>query len=692
MRRNRISLCMIVKDEEEQLLRCLASVQGAVDEIIVVDTGSSDRTAAIARRFGARVIETAWTGDFAAARNAGIDQAAGEWILFLDADEELNRADRSKLRQYVQLAGYDGFFLQIHNYVGSGHQGATINPVLRLFRSDPQHRFEGRIHEQIAEAICRRNPTAAFHITDIVIHHYGYRQEVVVSKDKVRRNIRLLEEAIAAEPENAFYRYNMGVERLRSGQPLAALDSFGEAVRRIDPYTASYAHLLYKYEVRCYQALGRWEEALNRIGSALELFPEYTDLLQYKAVCEKALGRSREAKRSLLQALELGPPPAMYHTEEGMGTFQSAYLLGQLMEEDGEAIEAAHWYTEAIRFKPSLTPPLYRLFHIFRITGREEQIPEWVNRRFAIRSPEALWKVAAIMLQCRCGRALLLLLAADQDVRLPRELNRRIRAEAYMQTGELGRLRSLLNKECKQSGDDRLKALLLRLNWLEGRAVQGRDRIVGRLAGNAHVQEDLAGASLEPEPEREPGLAMRPAESSSSAASSGKRMRRTEGREEGVAARSFSIPPCERPLPKKAAGPLYGANDPWDEWMNLLLAAAQSGRYEAAGHILAAWNGALESCGKAAQASGAASLVRGLAALADRHAAELGRSGMPLSDGGESGQRSSADREQPNPESNGAGQTASSGEPDERNRLTAAMPYQRWSEAVRLGLPCMDGF
>ena len=85
----RISLCMIVRDEEEHLARCLASVQGVVDEIVIVDTGSIDRSVEIAEGFGARVLHEEWKGDFAAPRNTGIDAAGGDWILVLDADEEL---------------------------------------------------------------------------------------------------------------------------------------------------------------------------------------------------------------------------------------------------------------------------------------------------------------------------------------------------------------------------------------------------------------------------------------------------------------------------------------------------------------------------------------------------------------------------------------------------------------------------
>lgn len=89
-----ISLCMIVKNEAGNLSRCLTSVRGVADELIIVDTGSTDDTVAVARSFGAAIVSFPWTGDFAAARNAGLEQARGTWILVLDADEELDAGSK----------------------------------------------------------------------------------------------------------------------------------------------------------------------------------------------------------------------------------------------------------------------------------------------------------------------------------------------------------------------------------------------------------------------------------------------------------------------------------------------------------------------------------------------------------------------------------------------------------------------
>src|SRR5512141_1205846 len=103
----RLSLCMIMRDEEEHLARCLRSVQGVVDEIVIVDTGSVDRSIEVAESFGARILNEEWKGDFSAPRNTGIDAATGDWILVLDADEEL--VDGSRLRELLHDEAIEGY-------------------------------------------------------------------------------------------------------------------------------------------------------------------------------------------------------------------------------------------------------------------------------------------------------------------------------------------------------------------------------------------------------------------------------------------------------------------------------------------------------------------------------------------------------------------------------------------------------
>ncbi|MFB5762033.1 glycosyltransferase family 2 protein [Paenibacillus medicaginis] len=155
-----ISLCMIVRNEEKYLPKCLSSVQRIVDEIIIVDTGSTDDTVAIAKAFGAKVIEMPWQDSFAAARNRSFDEATGDWILWLDADEEMdvNEADKLKellTRDAVREQRIEGIQFVFYNYVDVG--GVESILLHRMVRNRPQYRFEERVHEQILPNMLKFN-------------------------------------------------------------------------------------------------------------------------------------------------------------------------------------------------------------------------------------------------------------------------------------------------------------------------------------------------------------------------------------------------------------------------------------------------------------------------------------------------------------------------------------------------------
>jgi tetratricopeptide (TPR) repeat protein len=181
-----VSLCMIVRNEEEHLARCLASVASLVDEMVVVDTGSSDRTPLIAAVFGARVYTHRWTEDFAAARNAGLAHARGEWILVLDADEVLSQRDVPALRQ-LMTGSKVGFILAPRNYVREtdlqgwrpndgmydeeAGTGWIASPQVRLFPRGPLCVYENPVHETVEPSLARLG--VPVRLTRIPVHHYG---------------------------------------------------------------------------------------------------------------------------------------------------------------------------------------------------------------------------------------------------------------------------------------------------------------------------------------------------------------------------------------------------------------------------------------------------------------------------------------------------------------------------------------
>lgn len=201
---------MIAKDEASNLPRCLESVRGVVDEIIVVDTGSTDATVEIATRYGARVESSAWTGDFSASRNAALGYATGDWILVLDADEALASSSRGRLKKELLKTKADGLQVRIRNLSAPGELVAHVDmPLTRVFRNAPEHRFEGAIHEQIAPSIERGGGRIA--PSELLILHYGYAQSTVQgSLKRADRNLLALKQAIADRPHDAYLQYQAG--------------------------------------------------------------------------------------------------------------------------------------------------------------------------------------------------------------------------------------------------------------------------------------------------------------------------------------------------------------------------------------------------------------------------------------------------------------------------------------------------
>ncbi len=190
---------LIVRDEAAVLRDCLTSIRDFVDEIVVVDTGSIDDSPAIASSFGARLLDRPWTDDFAGARNAGLDAARGEWILYIDADERLRGAGPAA-RTLLQTTDAAACTVLFHQ-----RPGWTAYREHRLFRNDPRIRFEGAIHETIRPSLDALGDPIEH--SDAVIDHFGY------EGDRTRkwiRNLPILETEVQRTPERVYLWHDLG--------------------------------------------------------------------------------------------------------------------------------------------------------------------------------------------------------------------------------------------------------------------------------------------------------------------------------------------------------------------------------------------------------------------------------------------------------------------------------------------------
>jgi glycosyltransferase involved in cell wall biosynthesis len=229
-RAHRLTVCVIAKNEEPFIEQCLKSIQPVAHQIVVVDTGSTDRTVEIATGLGAEVHHFDWCDHFGAARNAALEHATGDWILILDADEELAADQHARLHADLQSAGLIACRLPL---VNQGQEAEGVSHVPRLFRNAPGAHFSGRIHEQIFPSLIALSKNWGLQAglgTARLLHH-GYTKELVKDRSKIDRNLRLLRQAVEECPADPNLVMNLGLELVRSGDLSGGLTHYREAFR-----------------------------------------------------------------------------------------------------------------------------------------------------------------------------------------------------------------------------------------------------------------------------------------------------------------------------------------------------------------------------------------------------------------------------------------------------------------------------
>jgi len=238
----RLTLCLIARNEEEMLPDCLASVRGIADEIVLVDTGSTDRTREIARAAGAAVLERPWDDDFAAPRNLAARHARGDWLLVLDADERLVPGMKKPLREAMRMRTFDCGMVRLHNarrpdapfadIVSGAERHGMPHWLPRLVRNVGEPTWKGAIHESVGEWLVRRKGLRRNLPVDVV--HLGYVPSLLVSRKKRERNIALLRRRAELEPDDVTPRGYLALELLEAGREEEARHVADEAWAMID--------------------------------------------------------------------------------------------------------------------------------------------------------------------------------------------------------------------------------------------------------------------------------------------------------------------------------------------------------------------------------------------------------------------------------------------------------------------------
>ena len=349
----KLSLCMIVRDEAERLPDCLRSARAVVDEMIVVDTGSTDATVQVARELGAQVETFAWCNDFARARNVALAAATGDWALVLDADERLlEPADaRAKLEDFT--GAHPG---SVGRVLIENHTEAALQSTVSIGRFLPLGRgilYTGRIHEQLAR---QGAPTLDCAATGLVLRHDGYSERTLRERSKLERNIKLCELALEDDPTDSYLAWQLGRTLALANEHDAALQAFEVALAHC-PDGASWGPLLVESTASTLRALERQPQALGLLTELAALAPSRPDRQFLEALCRMDLGQFDAAEQGFLRCLELGPAaPGSTESSPSAATWAAAHNLGVLCECLSRPDEARGWYERALAFLPSHEP------------------------------------------------------------------------------------------------------------------------------------------------------------------------------------------------------------------------------------------------------------------------------------------------------------------------------------------------
>ncbi len=274
MRQNPLlSCCMIVKNEEQFLKRCLESVKDFVDEIIIVDTGSQDRTVEIARAYTDKIFFHPWENDFSTHRNQSISYARGDWIFQIDADEQLAPGGGEAIRELAAASapGVNFLMLNITDIDQQGRPRATFN-FPRVFRNRVGIHYEGIVHNQVVgKGQCVACPA--------VIWHYGYYLDEEKMEAKRRRSIPLLLKQLEEDPENAFALYNLANMHIGIKDYGKVID-YGEralALLRRKETVPTFFISLYSPLIHAYIRENRIMEARKHAEDSIMIFPRFLD-------------------------------------------------------------------------------------------------------------------------------------------------------------------------------------------------------------------------------------------------------------------------------------------------------------------------------------------------------------------------------------------------------------------------------
>lgn len=321
-RKHPISLCLIVKNESKYLKKCVLSVKDIVSQIIIVDTGSTDDTPKIAKSLTTEYYQMPFKNDFSEARNYALQYVKTPWILFLDADESFEEIDRNQLLKCINNAPDSVFGYQLTRYNFFGTGGWYTSKNLKIFRNNPQIKYEGTVSESATQSIrrCGGQITDA----DVLLNHYGHCRDAESRNRKAHFYLKLMEDEVAKQPENSRLMGYMGMILRTLGRFEEGLQIANKGVN----LTPDSPHSHY-CKAQVLRSIGRDQEALVHYARAVDLNPKDPTALNMVGLMNMTLGKYDQAEEVFMKTYALNPLLIHVHVNLGLlfqakGEFETA--------------------------------------------------------------------------------------------------------------------------------------------------------------------------------------------------------------------------------------------------------------------------------------------------------------------------------------------------------------------------------
>ena len=462
-----VSACMIVKNEEELLGGCLDSIRDWVDEIIVVDTGSTDRTVEIAESYGAKVYHQPWEGNFSKHRNYSIELATCDWVFIVDADERIFEEDIPAIKRMLCQDEFPLLSINVINYYGDSEDHQTFLPSDRFFRRELNLRYKGIVHNQLDIPDDVKSSR-----TGVRLKHLGYGLDPEKMKKKLARSKALLEQQLSENPDNAFAHFNMA-QLLRSGEHGFPVENAPEIIKHAtrgveltdpDKPRERHIHLMCLDQLgwTCFHT-GRLEAALQAADRALKVKPDYLDPLFLRGHANLKLGKLDEAVASYHKYIEVQAGFELARERTNIIFFhidsrvEAYYALAMIHLSKNDTAAARDYYQKTLALRPGHLEANAHLGRILFNEGRLEEAERLFLRQFEFSSEsvDAALGLAAIYTHNENWSEAEKYYAKALELQ-PGDIDTMTRlAQTYRRQGELEKATAEFEKALEVAGDDK---------------------------------------------------------------------------------------------------------------------------------------------------------------------------------------------------------------------------------------------